>query len=275
MPFRPVPFISQAFGAGLLLSVENKTNAVVGGIVTAAAEPTFFAIDTAAKLTGYGDLTATFGERQLSGLYQTFNSDPNASIGQNLYTGTIDTGKAIIQYETFRTGYNYFTNPTIENAHAFSDNLAGTSALAFGGSQWLKARQAGPVRASSGLADEIASVGPPRSRQTVSIIETHQGQTIVSGGAADLTPAQKALARQRGLVVADDLPGFHAEITGVFDAGRRGLTPTRGVTSNQVCRSGQNNCASQLSNLAGEGGFGFRLSPDGRSFEFIPPSGGR
>src|SRR5690606_7560121 len=77
-----------------------------------------------------------------------------------------------------------------------------------------------PVRATRELADEIANVGPPRSRQTVSLIETREGPTIISGGATDLTAAQKLLARERGLLVADDLPGFHAEITGVYTAGQ-------------------------------------------------------
>lgn len=45
------------------------------------------------------------------------------------------------------------------------------------------------------------------------------------------------------------------------------------MANNRVCRDGANSCATQLGNLAEEGGFQFRLSPDGRSFEFIPPEG--
>ena len=129
------------------------------------------------------------------------------------------------------------------------------------------------VPATQGLADEIASVGLPRSKQTVVLIETAEGRTIVAAGGPDLTPAQKALAQQRGLLVADDLPGFHGELTGMATAGERGLLPTRGVTTNKMCRDGAYSCFDQLTEMARRGGYELRLSPDGRSFDFIKAGG--
>jgi hypothetical protein len=98
------------------------------------------------------------------------------------------------------------------------------------------------IPATRALADEIASVGLPRSKQTVLLLETREGPTIVAAGGPDLTPAQKALAGQKGLLLADDMPGFHAEITGVVTAGDRGLLPTRGVVTNKMCIDGPDSC---------------------------------
>jgi YD repeat-containing protein len=126
------------------------------------------------------------------------------------------------------------------------------------------------VAATPELVEEIVSVGPPRSKLTVAVIETRQGKTIVAGGAEDLIDPQKSLARKRGLLVADDMKGFHAEITALSEAGRRGLVPTRGVTSIRMCIDGDNSCLSQLTRLAQEGGFVLEVSPDRRSFAFHP-----
>jgi len=129
------------------------------------------------------------------------------------------------------------------------------------------------IPATKELADEIASVGLPRSKQTVVLIETAEGKTIVAGGGPDLTAAQKALAREKGLLIADDLPGFHAEMTGIVTAGKKGLLPVRGVTTNKMCRDGSASCFNQLSEMARRGGYELKLAPDGRSFEFIKTGG--
>lgn len=89
----------------------------------------------------------------------------------------------------------------------------------------------------------------------------------------DLTSAQKALARQKGLLIAEDMPGFHAEITGIATAGEQGLVPTRGVVTNKMCIDGTDSCYQQLSNMAKRGGYELRLSPDRRSFEFVKTKG--
>ncbi|QDV48208.1 hypothetical protein Enr17x_02190 [Gimesia fumaroli] len=125
------------------------------------------------------------------------------------------------------------------------------------------------IPATKELADEIASVGLPRSRQTVVLIETAEGKTIIAAGGPDLTAAQKTLARGKGLLVADDLPGFHAEMTAVATAGEKGLLPIRGVTTNKMCRDGSSSCFNQLSEMAKRGGYELKVGPDGRSFEFI------
>ena len=58
----------------------------------------------------------------------------------------------------------------------------------------------GKVAATKELADEIAAVGLPKSNQTVVLLETADGPTIVAAGGRDLTNTQKELARQKGFV---------------------------------------------------------------------------
>lgn len=119
----------------------------------------------------------------------------------------------------------------------------------------------GPA-ATRELATEIANVEtlPMNVKRTVVVIETAEGPTIVAGGASDLSAAQIAAARAKGLTPVPAMPGAHAEVTGVFGAGELGLTPTRGVTTNVIC-SGPGGCRSFIEQLGG------RVTSK-RSFEF-------
>jgi hypothetical protein len=51
------------------------------------------------------------------------------------------------------------------------------------------------------LAKQIANIErvPMNVRRTITILETQEGPTLVAGGASDLSPAQVAFARDRGL----------------------------------------------------------------------------
>ena len=60
--------------------------------------------------------------------------------------------------------------------------------------------------------------------------------------------AQKAAAQSLGLTIAPDLPGVHAEGTVLNAAGQYGLTPTNGVSTNNVC-SGV--CAPMIRDMGG------------------------
>jgi len=104
------------------------------------------------------------------------------------------------------------------------------------------------------LAQEIAT----HAKQTISIMETAEGPTLVAGGVRDLSAAQKALAVERGLTPVE-LPGFHAEKTLIHAAGERGLTPTRGVSTNNIC-GGSEGCRTFLEGLG--------AIVDGRFFSF-------
>ncbi|MEO7592920.1 MAG: hypothetical protein ABI134_17015 [Byssovorax sp.] len=75
----------------------------------------------------------------------------------------------------------------------------------------------------------------PLSAQTVTVLETAEEHTLVAGGAADLSAAQKEVAQRLGLTVVPDMPGFHAGETVINGAGQLGLTPTKGVVTNDVC----------------------------------------
>jgi len=126
------------------------------------------------------------------------------------------------------------------------------------------------VKATAELVEDIAKATKlPRSRQTVVLIETRQGITIVAAGGTDLSSAQKKIARTRGLLVADDIPGFHAEMTGIVTAGEKHLLPTRGVVSGRMCNDVPQSCYSQLRAMASRGGYEMKLSKDGKSFSFI------
>jgi hypothetical protein len=83
--------------------------------------------------------------------------------------------------------------------------------------------------------DAEAQINVPRSAQTVVLLETVEGPTLVGAGEADLNAAQKALAEQEGLTVVDDLPEFHGEQTVIDFAGRKSFTPTLGVATDQPC----------------------------------------
>ncbi len=135
----------------------------------------------------------------------------------------------------------------------------------------LRGLEAKPAAATIQLADEIASCGLPSSKQSVALIETDGGPTIVAAGGPDLTAAQKLFAHENGLSIAGDAPGIHAEVKGVFAAGDQGLIPTRGVVTNKMCIDGPNNCFEQLTNMAKEGGYELRIGSDRRSFEFVKP----
>jgi hypothetical protein len=109
----------------------------------------------------------------------------------------------------------------------------------------------------------------PLSSQTVVLITTEEGPTIVAAGAKDLTPAQAQLAKTHGFLIADEFPGAHGEITALYSAGKKRFMPTGGVATNKVCSSGTANCLTQISEMARRGGFALELSADGRAFKFV------
>ena len=123
----------QALSGSLALSLDRNLSGIQAAAFQPSLEALNFAIDTTANLTGNtGFIEREFGQQQLSRTFQTFNSDPNASVGQNLLTGTLDTGAAIIQAETFKSGFDFIVDPSLENANRFGDNLFNTS-LTVGG----------------------------------------------------------------------------------------------------------------------------------------------
>jgi RHS repeat-associated protein len=87
----------------------------------------------------------------------------------------------------------------------------------------------------------------PLSAQTVALLETAEGPTLVGAGEADLTAAQIAVAEQQGLTVTS-LEGFHAEQTVINAAGEMGLKPTVGVATNSVCAA---RCGSLITEIGG------------------------
>ncbi len=95
------------------------------------------------------------------------------------------------------------------------------------------------------LAQQIAT----HPRQTIAVMETLEGPTLVAGGVRDLSAAQQALATGRGLTPVA-LEGFHAEKTLIHAAGELGLTPTRGVATNLIC-GGPGGCRTFLEGLGG------------------------
>jgi hypothetical protein len=85
------------------------------------------------------------------------------------------------------------------------------------------------------MAENVQQAGKiPRRWQTVSVLETAEGQTLVGAGRRDLNAAQKELAQKLGLRVTE-LSGAHAEETVLNAAGQLGLTPTVGAATNNVC----------------------------------------
>lgn len=120
------------------------------------------------------------------------------------------------------------------------------------------------AKATQEAAEAIAKLGP-RGNQTIVLMETTQGRTIISSGGVKLSRAQKALARRKSFLIADDLADFHGELSGIITAGKKGLMPTVGFTNNRMCI----HCFEELSRIARQSGYKLRLSADGRHFRFI------
>ena len=131
------------------------------------------------------------------------------------------------------------------NAVAYDESASGSI---------LAAEAVGP-KATLDLALEIQG-STPLSAQTVALLETAEGPTLVGGGSADLSAEQIALAQSRGLTPTS-LPGFHAEQTVINGAGELGLTPTSGVATNNICVG---RCGALIQELGG--------TYSGRNFSF-------
>lgn len=84
------------------------------------------------------------------------------------------------------------------------------------------------ANALHGALDPIA-----QNSRTTAALGTREGQTILSSGGRDLSPAQRALA-QEGEVIARS-PGAHAEVTAVNGARSAGLTPQGIGVSRPIC----------------------------------------
>jgi RHS repeat-associated protein len=114
------------------------------------------------------------------------------------------------------------------------------------------AEGAGPVltrgpEASLDLALKIQG-NVPLGAQTVSLLETQEGPTLVSAGAADLSLAQKLLAENSGLTVVSNALQDHAEQAAIEGAAALNLTPTIGVATNAVCAL---RCAPLITEIGG------------------------
>ena len=118
------------------------------------------------------------------------------------------------------------------------------------------------------LANEAKALGPPPSAQTVNVYNTREGPQIISAGGQPLNASQLALAAKKGLIVAEHFPGFDAERAGVLEAGERGLIPTEGHATNNVCA----HCREQLAKDAAKGGFTFVIDGNKKTFYFEPPT---
>ncbi len=88
------------------------------------------------------------------------------------------------------------------------------------------------ARTSEELAQAVLEVG--KGGQTVAVLETAQGTRLVGAGRTDLSPMQRLYAIVHGLYPVR-LAGVHAEGTVLEAAWFKGLTPTRGVTTSNIC----------------------------------------
>lgn len=84
-------------------------------------------------------------------------------------------------------------------------------------------------------AAEVHGVLDPLAQtwRTTAVLGTREGTTVIGGGVRDLSPAQRALARDGDLLTRQ--PGAHAEVTVVNGARNAGLTPDEIVTTTNIC----------------------------------------
>ncbi|WP_375784009.1 RHS repeat-associated core domain-containing protein [Bradyrhizobium sp. Pha-3] len=197
-------------------------------------------------------------------LYAYVNNDPLNAIDPNgLFMAAV-------------TSYlNQTTAPELAQSQAVTDfvqqyptaaKIEGTIGLGvplaiagIGGLGVLGAETAGP-QATLALARQVANAAtaPMNNLRTIAVLETVEGPTLVAGGTTELSAAQVGLANELGLTVVESA-GRHAEMAAISAAGRLGLTPTVGVTTNIICPQ----CAVAFYNL------GARLT-GARSFTFGP-----
>ncbi|MDS4059818.1 MAG: RHS repeat-associated core domain-containing protein [Candidatus Contendobacter sp.] len=130
---------------------------------------------------------------------------------------------------------------------------AGTSAVA---SEVRAIKGAESAANNANLARQVADAAeryPMQWKRTVSVVDTVEGPKVVGGGATDLDIAQVAKAESLGLTVAPPMPGVHAEPTVIQGARSLGLTPTKGVTTNNIClQCVQNDIPSLGGNVTGK-----------------------
>ena len=90
-------------------------------------------------------------------------------------------------------------------------------------------------------AKEIHSILDPiaQSKRTTAIVETAEGQNLVSSSAQSLTPAQRAALGPNEIAVSGQ---GHAEVTGLNAAKNMNLTPTNVAASRRICT----NCAGEI-----------------------------
>ncbi|WP_430733402.1 hypothetical protein [Ectothiorhodospira lacustris] len=98
---------------------------------------------------------------------------------------------------------------------------------------YQSARSAGLANQANrvhGVLDPIA-----QGRRTTAVLSTSEGR-IVAGGARDLTPAQREVARSLGLDTAKQA-GVHAEVTAIQQAQQQGAKLTAMETTRTICPS--------------------------------------
>ena len=120
------------------------------------------------------------------------------------------------------------------------------------------------VIATLEIANEIARF----FGQSVTLIETQEGPVLIAAQPG-LSENQIAIAEQMGFTVVTNWDDIHAELNALGGAGILGLLPTRGVVTNQMCDSGEDNCEDQILGMLENSNFELRISEDRRHFEFL------
>ena len=89
--------------------------------------------------------------------------------------------------------------------------------------------------ALEGRANEVHSALDPRAQRsrTTAALQTSDGTTVLASGGRDLSPAQRAMARD-GEVLGKS-PGAHAEVTAHQAALERGMSPSGMGVSRPIC----------------------------------------
>ena len=142
----------------------------------------------------------------------------------------------------------------------------------------LKAEGKGKVRQAAGKKVLLGGEGMLAEaikireyfRQTVTLLGTKEGKIIISAQ-PKLSPLQIKNAELKGLIPAAELPGstkYHAELKALAQAGTDNLTPTKGVVSTTLCRTGINNCLEQITKHVEGSDFSFVVSEDRYFYRF-------
>jgi RHS repeat-associated protein len=201
---------------------------LLGGIAEAG---TGIALGAATSWTGVGAVGGAFvaahgTDVAISGFRQLISGEDTSSLtSQGLQAAGVSKSKA----DVIDSGVSFvgsvgagFAASAIKSAARAAARVAAEDAAS------EASRLASRVDELHGVLDPIA-----QNSRTTAVMSTEEGADILASGGRDLSPAQRALAKEGDILARS--PGAHAEITALEAAEKAGFTPSELAVSRPIC----------------------------------------